>query len=169
MGCHPAAPASPGPPKHPEAKQEPLPIRMLLLALVWMLCPGRIWPNPSLIKKYICIPELQTVPDACGKLPARFSFFSLLRPHRDANAELNTPPDLSPALCSPFPKFAASFPGHFHENRRFVSWDSALPVLPVLPSACACLCPPQTQNKRGRDGGNGMEPPNGLVWAPNCP
>lgn len=64
LGCHPLLTA---PPKQLEAKQEPLPIRMLLLAPVWMLCPGRIQPDPPLIKKFIYIAELQTVPHSCRK------------------------------------------------------------------------------------------------------
>lgn len=92
-----------------EEKQKPLPTRVLLLAPVWMLCPGRIRPNPFLIKKYICIPDKQC-PMPAGKLPAQLSFFSLLWPHHDANTELSS-----------------------HSPRHFPS-----PVLP-LPQICCLL------------------------------
>lgn len=149
-----------------EEKQKPLPTRVLLLAPVWMFCPGRIRPNPFLIKKYICIPDKQC-PMPAGKLPAQLSFFSLLWPHHDANTELSSHlPQTFPQPCAPpSPNLLPPFQGI---SMKTGALFLGIP-LPVPPSACARLCPPQTRNKRGRDGENMTEPPNGLVWASNCP
>lgn len=127
LGCHPGSSFS-QPPKTIGGKAGASPHPDVPPCSIWMLCPGRIQPNPSLIKN-IYISVFQSF---------RQENFQLSSPsfpcsgHRtQLSTHLNSPPELSPALCSSFPKFAASFPRHFHESRRFVSWDSALPPLPV--------------------------------------